>query len=474
MNFILFLESIRTLSTFQPFFFTTITHKSSTAHDKLNQELFYSSGYVKFTSSHFPSNLFPKLNPRFTKCHIVTLLFDTSLESYTELLANNNSLSINNQSSYYKPYPCGPDDNIRYVFFTKREVKDFKNIVPKTPRVIGNTVFVTNGDNHQTFQEFYWVGNYFIQQSLQPSERQDWKSVKHALQYRIKQRPNLHLEEFFYIQAYPMNLTIFKDLMFYSILRKEPYSNSAVLLGYHIISRLNATVKLLWEPSHMKSLDHLMTTKQNAITLIMDASERSWRKFQFTSLFTHSCMGFISRKPVQTGHSFHFLLKPFELYVWVGLLFTGLIASVSLAIMMIVRVDTDKKFIQLKNILTELPCIGLTLALPVLDMCPEMPKKMTLNMSFQTRLILGTWLLCAILIGSLYRSNFVAFFIQPSYVSPPRNFRELANSNYKMNIAEGYPTKELTEMLLMYSVSHTKQFKFDFIPNKIKQSVSSK
>jgi hypothetical protein len=228
-----------------------------------------------------------------------------------------------------------------------------------------------------------------------------------------------------------------KEFYDHSILRTSPSQHPGLGISYAIIASVNGTptkpdkikvyknfkgvtsTRIIGTASGVNLISDLRSFNE-AISDPLSVSEDRWRNLEFSTIYQLNYITFITPLPVGIDSlGFGFLLRPFELKLWIGL------SSSFLTTLIIVWVFNWNK--------NSIISIASSLSKPLLDQ-QLLPSELK---AFKKSIpLLAGWFLTGLVLSSVYRSNIISFLIQPSYIQPPSDFKQLFESE-DWNVSRG-------------------------------------
>jgi len=199
-------------------------------------------------------------------------------------------------------------------------------------------------------------------------------------------------------------------------MRDEVDTYPGLILNRYILKKANASVRKykFRRPSKPSLL---------WISIVELISNRIRKQEQVSKIVAINYIVFIVARAHPIGQSISFLIQPFQFPIWLGVITSLVLLTVPVKLarkLGIFRGDFGKNWNR-----------TLDLVLPLLEK-PILNIRNLTHERISLRIYIAVWLLCSIIIVSLYKSNIAAYLIEPIYSSPPRTLEKLLDLNYQM------------------------------------------
>jgi hypothetical protein len=370
--------------------------------------------------------------PRFSFCSILYIYFITNISDLdSEPISFKDRLQLNchNQYQIYCSTACNPRNNWHFVLLRRPSSSDsgksfvFPSAPPNT--YLRNFVLIDTTTFHIFYMVRYQWYKYTQRNSPQLFSDNDFSTLKTAAQKRIL---NYNKETIYLISPFPPSAKKFMEEAKQSLIRLEQSINAGTLLNIYVINCFNGTYKMKVDRTGPMGLANSLRAVPNSLSFPVGANEERWPKIDFSTLFDTNYMVFVTGRPKIAGYNFYFLFKPFNVLVWIGMLGSFVLATVCIGAIVSSLVASRKGKFDLTQIL-------LWLFSPIMDQsCSFEERERMLLSNHSLRISLFSWIFSCFVLSNFYRSNLVAFLIQPAVIIPPTNLFQLANSQYEINL----------------------------------------
>jgi hypothetical protein len=360
--------------------------------------------------------------PRYNFCAAAYVYFLQSQKEFEDYFTNTNSC--------HSPLASLCTSYNNWHFITVKTKTNFEPLIlkPNLLITIRNAVLEINKDdtpkihNVLSLQRQEWYDLARTTNSLPPFNFSQYRSCL------LKQRNNYNGEPIQIYSFMPIRPR-FPEKYRRSLMRNEEVTYPGLILAHYVLKKANASI-----PPYKLGKETVLSW----ISVPQVFNDRLRNQRQISRIVGLNYVTFIAGEAKPLGQSFRFLVQPFQISVWLYILLT-LVVLISVSLVLS-RVDHKKE----SN--SKWQIAGMALPL-LLDQSISSLETLTQGRN-HFKIVMGTWLLCVIVIVNAYKSNIAAFLIQPVYTSPPRTFKQLISERFQLfTLVRAFNAVQLGEIL---------------------------
>jgi len=412
-----------------------INQNSITDVQKIPQQL-YQTLYLKATNNtNVKTNI--KHNPKFNFCGVLYIYLISNFS--TEFLALFHSeLTAKNCHNNYQAncnLLCKPANNWHLFYLTTSNSshvnKEVSELKPNSFIPANAIVFQLNTSRVFFLHRFRWQ-LLPLQVAASETTAITKDQFLHIRKWILLQTLNYNLATVHLISPYPSSGDVFVKLRMNHITRQELTTVAAALVSSYIVSKMNGSLDFHWKGKQNRFNFNwwIDAMRENPLSLSLPIGSTIDRRksLEYSTLFDVSYIVFIVGLPRPVGHTFHFLLQPFQPLVWIYLLVKFLVGTI------VGSLITYKTVINAFPNAFETTCkVATGLFAYLMDQSIALVNKtgtVATASVFSSRVFISGWILGSIVLNNLYRSSIVSFLIQPQLTIVPTTFEMLSGSNY--------------------------------------------